>query len=147
MTTSPDCIMNWVISMQDSADYLHIGSMLPGMAYMIWARNAYVGIWLPDEKGFLISRYKAHPTPFLFVEYHWDVGEQLGTVKPLHPLETCPLTLPLRPDYRDDDLNFALCNWLDALEEYHPPLPDWNSVGNRRQSASSFRKRLIRPSD
>ncbi len=142
-----ESVVDWVMSMYDNTDYLHLDSMLSGMAYAIWARNAYVGIWLPDEKGFLISRYKVHPTPFLSIELHWDVGEPLGTAKPLHPLETCPLPLPLRSDYREENLNSALCNWLDTLEEHHPPLPGWNSVSSRRQSASSFCKRLTRPSD
>lgn len=56
--------------MQTSADYLGIEQMQPCMAYAIWARNAYVGVWLPDVQGLLIARYKLHPEPFLFVEYH-----------------------------------------------------------------------------
>lgn len=128
--------------MQDSTDYMHIDSMLPGMAYTIWARNAHVGIWLPNEKGFLISRYKAQPTPFLSVEYHWDVGEPLGTAKPLHPIESCPLPLPPDRAYDYDGRSSVLCTWLDALEECHPPVPGWDSVGDRRHAVISFRKRL-----
>jgi len=131
--------------MQDSTNYLHIDNLIPNMAYTIWARNAYVGIWLPDEKGFLISRYKMHPIPFLSVEYHWDIGEPLGTAKPLRPLEKCPLPLPSLSDYRNDEINSNLCVWLDALEEHNPPLPGWDSVGERRQSNADFLKRLARP--
>lgn len=45
-----------------------MNSLQQGMAYAIWARNAYVGIWMPEEKGFLISRYKLSANPFLFIE-------------------------------------------------------------------------------
>lgn len=141
-----ESVVKWLKSMQDSTDYLHIDRMRPGMAYTLWARNAYVGVWLPEEKGFLISHYKVYPTPFLSVEYHWDVGEPLGTAKPLRPLVKCPLPLPFWSDYRDD-LSSELCGWLDTLEEHNPPLPGWGSVGERRQSAASFRKRRTRPSD
>lgn len=119
--------------MQASADYLGIELMQARMAYAIWARNAYVGIWLPEAQGFLISRYKMHPTPFLFVEHHWDTGEPYGTAKPLRSLEICPL--PPEAAYRDEGQNTVLCAWLDALEERHPPLPGWDSVGERRQGA------------
>jgi|GEM_PF-2354937 hypothetical protein len=143
---SPEMVTNWLLSVQNSTDYLHIDSMIPGMAYAIWSRNAHVGIWLSDEKGFLISRYKVHPIPFLFVEYHWDMDEPLGTAKPLRPLGKCPLPLPSLSDYRNDEINSEVCCWLDALEEHNPPLPGWDSVGERRQSGAEFLKRLARPS-
>ncbi len=127
-------VINWHLAMQDSTDYLHIDSLIPNMAYAIWARNAYVGIWLPEQKGFLISRYKVNPMPFLFVEYHWDIVEPSGTAKPLRPLEKCLLLLPSCSDYRNDEINSELCGWLDALEEHNPPLPGWDSVGKRRQT-------------
>lgn len=130
--------------MQDSIDYVHINSLIPGMAYAIWSRNAYVGIWLPNENGFLISRYKAHPIPFLSIEYHWDIGEPLGTAKPLRPLEECPLPIPSRPDYRNNEVNSELCCWLDAMEEQNPPLLGWDSLVERRQSNAEFHKRLAR---
>ena len=130
--------------MPDSSDYLGIGSMLPGMVYTIWARNAYAGVWLPKEQGFLISRYKAHPTPFLSIEYHWDLGEPLGTAKPLRPLEACPLPLPQDWTFDQDSQNDVLCSWLDALEEDHPPVPGWDSVGDRRRATVAFLERLSR---
>ena len=90
--------------------------MQVGMAYKILARNASVGIWLPEDRGFIISRYKFSTTPFLFIEYHWDTGEPYGTVKPLKLLEICPLLIPPKSAYRDEECNASLCAWLDALE-------------------------------
>ena len=53
--------------------------------YLIDARNANVGIYDEEQKGFVISRHK-FKSNFLFVEYHWDTGEPFGTVKPLKEL-------------------------------------------------------------
>lgn len=133
----------WILHMQTSADYLGIEKMEAGMAYSIWARNAFVGIWLPAEQGFLISRYKLSPTPYLFVEYHWDTGEPLGTVKPLRPLEICPLDLPPETAYHDDRENAALCGWLDDLETRCPPLPlpGWDPVKDRREAGMKWLRR------
>lgn len=130
--------LDWFLHMQASTDYLGIEHLQAGMAYAIWARNAYVGIWLPEKQGFLISRYKASEMPYLFVEYHWDTGGPSGTAKPLRPLESCPF--PLLPQWAccDTGLDAQLCAWLDALEARHPPLSGWDSVGERRQSAASF---------
>ena len=116
--------------MQSSTDYLPISAMQNGIAYAICARNAYVGVWLPARKGFLISRYKFSATPYLFVEYHWDTGEPYGTAKPLRAIESCPLPIVDmdRPTREDGD---ALCAWLDALENAHPPIPGWESVAER----------------
>jgi hypothetical protein len=138
-----EMVTNWCLMMQDSPDYLTIDSIIPGMAYALWARNAYVGIWVSDKQGFLISRYKMRPNPFLFVEYHWDIGEPFGTAKPLRPLEKCPL--PSWSDYPKDEINAELCDWLDELEKQNPPLPGWDSVGERRQSTAQFPKQLARP--
>ena len=141
MDVSDKAILNWVLSMQDSRDYLNIDSLTPNMAYALWARNAYVGIWMPDEKTFLISRYKICSEPYLSVEGHWDIGEPLGTAKPLYPLEKAPLndlSLSSRDDLR---INVQLCAWLEALETKNPPLPGWDSVNERRLAAASFRQR------
>jgi hypothetical protein len=135
MTSEIDPHLDWFLRMQDSADYLDISRMEAGMAYAIWARNAFVGIWLPEKQGFLISRYKMHTKPFLFVEYHWDTGEPLGTAKALRPIEFCPLPLPPDASYHDEMQNAPLCAWLDALETRHPPCTGWDSVGERRRAA------------
>lgn len=126
-------IQVWYLSMRGSTDYLGIEQMQAGMAYSIWARQAFTGIWLPERQGFLITRYKIHPKPYLFVEFHWDTGEPYGTAKPLRPLEICPLPPPPMSAYHDEEQNAPLCAWLDALEQRHPPLPGWDSLSVRRQ--------------
>ncbi|WP_034641160.1 hypothetical protein [Chitinilyticum aquatile] len=134
MKSELDQRMAWYLRMKQSTNYLGIDQMQAGMAYAIWARNAYVGLWLPEERGFLISRYKMYPTPYLFVEYHWETGEPFGTVKPLRPLEICPIPLVPTSAYHEERDNAQLCGWLDALEERHPPLSGWDSISERRQS-------------
>lgn len=134
----------WYRYMQNSADYIGIEDMQTGMAYAIWARNAYVGIWLPHSRGFLISRYKLSPTPYLFVEHHWDIGEPHGTAKPLRQLGICPLPAELGTDDHNHLQRIALCQWLDNLETQHPPIPGWDSVGERRESAAGWANRMDR---
>ena len=56
-----------------------------GWLYHIDARNASIGIFRENEKGFNIARYKIGP-PYLFMEYHWDTGAPHGTVKPIKKL-------------------------------------------------------------
>ena len=133
--------LDWLLRMRTSTEYLGIEPMQENMAYSIYARNAYVGIWLPEVQGFLISRYKMNPVPFLCVEYHWDTGEPYGTAKPLRPLEVCPLPILPEAAYNDRQQNALLCAWLDALEEREPPILGWDSVGERRQAATSWTQR------
>lgn len=138
-------ILDWWGSMQTSTNYLRMEDLKPGMAYSIWARNAYVGVWVPEEQGFLISRYKCSPEPYLFIEYHWDTGEPYGTVKPLRPLEICPLPLPPQSSYLDQNDNEDLCAWLDALETRHPPFAGWDTIKARRESGAIWiRKQEIK---
>lgn len=133
---------DWLRRMETSTVYLSVEHMQEGMAYAIWARNAYVGVWLPEEQGFLISRYKLHPVPYLFVECHWDIGEPIGTAKPLRPLEICPLPLRAESASRDEVKKAALCAWLDALETQYPPCPGWDSVNERRQGTAEWLRRI-----
>lgn len=119
MTKKINTSIEWYMSMRISEDYLRIHQMQPYMTYIIWARNADVGVWLPEKYGFLISRYKINPEPFLFVEYHWDNGEPYGTVKPIQALELCTFFIPDPSDYRDERHNKELCGWLDGLTAKH----------------------------
>ncbi len=136
-----ESIHNWYRKMESSTDYLRMDNLQAGMAYAIWARNAYVGVWMPQDQGFLISRYKLSAKPFLFIEYHWDIGEPHGTAKPLRPLECCPLVLPTEIADRDAEQNQELCAWLDTLETRHPPCPGLDTVEERRQSVASWERR------
>lgn len=63
--------------------------------YIISARNADIGVYITEEKGFKISRYK-FKSNFIDIEYHWDIEPMevlpdpfpklQGTVKPLMKL-------------------------------------------------------------
>lgn len=64
-----------------STDYLGMADLKDQYSYKIFARNAYVGVWMKMEKAFLISRYKFSLQSYMFFEYHWDAGEPFGTVK------------------------------------------------------------------
>lgn len=136
-----DSCNDWCRKMEASTDYLCMENLQAGMAYAIWARNAYVGVWMPQHQGFLISRYKLSLKPFLFIEYHWDIGEPPGTAKPLRPLACCPLVLPSQIADRDAEHNQELCAWLDALETRYPACPGLNTVEERRQAAASWQRR------
>lgn len=71
-------------------NYLHEPDLKKGCLYIIFANNAHLGLWIPESRGFIISRYKFDDN-YLFMEYHWDVGrENFGTVKPFKEIEKSP---------------------------------------------------------
>jgi len=70
-------------------EYLKPKELRNGHLYLISARNARIGIWCKELGGFVISRHKFGDN-FVFVEYHWDLGGQFGTVKPIQHLEKAP---------------------------------------------------------
>ena len=74
-------------------EYIKMEDLKKGYLYHIKARNSYVGIWIPDRKSFLISRWK-FDTNYLFEEYHWDTGEPFGTVRPIEEIEKCDISFP-----------------------------------------------------
>ena len=84
-------LLEIIIGLRETSDYLGIRALKDQHSYKISARNAYAGVWVKREKAFLISRYTIGPRPRLFFEFHWDIGEPLGTVKPFALIEKCPL--------------------------------------------------------
>ena len=38
--------------MEESEDYLKMEGLKDGYGYKIWARNAYVGVWIECKKAF-----------------------------------------------------------------------------------------------
>ncbi len=137
-----DPVLDWFRNMESSADYLAMDALHSGMAYMIWARNAYVGIWMLAEQGFLISSYKMGATPNLALELHWDNGEPLGTAKPLRLLERCPMKLlECYAKEVTGPEKLALCTWLDALETKYPPYPGAETPAIRRDGAIRWQQK------
>ena len=61
----------------------------PFYLYRIRARNAIIGIWIPDGEGFLIRRNKFGDW-HSFIEYHYDTGAPFGTFMPKKELEKTP---------------------------------------------------------
>ena len=131
--------------MQDSDNYLKMEELKDGYGYKICARNAYVGVWIERERGFLISRYKAGPIPRLFVEYHWDTwtpDDPTGTVKPLEVIEQFPFELlDHNHDYTENETTLIL-EYLDNLEEENPIIEGFNYLQDRKMSAIQFGERL-----
>ncbi|TCJ82736.1 hypothetical protein [Cocleimonas flava] len=123
--------------MKSSKNYLKVGELKDFYSYTIWARNAFVGIWVKDENAFLISRYKVGDVPILRWEYHWDIGEPLGTAKPIQIIENCPYELK-----NTDDKAEEICRYLNDLEEKNPVVVGFNTLQDRRIAAIRFKQRL-----
>ena len=69
----------------DKDIYIPMNKCKDGHLYIIKARNADIGVYVADKKGFRISRFKFKDN-FIYMEDHWDTGEPFGTVKPLMKL-------------------------------------------------------------
>lgn len=78
-------------------EYLKIDQLKDDYLYKIIARNANYGIWIPQRKGFIISRIK-FGNNYLFEEYHWDC-EAFATVQPLEEIEKSP--------FKSEDINIV----------------------------------------
>ena len=72
-----------------SDKYIRENCLNKGYLYYINARNAHLGLWIPESRGFVISRFKFEKN-YLFMEYHYDTGEPYGTVKPYFEIEQSP---------------------------------------------------------
>jgi hypothetical protein len=72
----------------DIKDYIKMEDLKSYGLYEIHARNGKYGIWMPDYKGFMISRHKFGHN-FTFVEHHWDC-EAYATAAPLRFIEQSP---------------------------------------------------------
>ena len=126
-------------------DYLKIEELKDGYGYKIYAKNAYVGIWVAKEKYFLISKYKGSLLPRLSYEYHWDHGEHwdhfadpvFGTAKPLEELEKCPFWETI-----DAQKGEVITAYLDSLEKAHSILPGYDTVERRKEDTLKWMGRL-----
>lgn len=93
--------------------YISLNDCIDGHVYRIRARNGGFGIFkrgsgdkfMPGNNSFTLSRWK-FGSNYLFDEYHWDMGEPFGTVKPLEDLGSVP-------EFKDDD---EVLNYLNSLK-------------------------------
>ena len=100
--------------------YLKINELKNGYVYKIQARNAFYGVWIESKKGFVISRWK-FKSNYLFVEYHWDFDDFIGTVKPIKILEKFPFELEkysLEYYPRKDRTQKEVLTYLDNFDDY-----------------------------
>lgn len=89
--------------------YLPVEELKPLYLYKLHARNASYGVWNPERKVFVISRFKFTDN-FLCSEVHWDLDKHHGTAKPLEELEKTPFTL--------QDLNDRIREVKEYLNNY-----------------------------
>lgn len=128
--------------MEKSENYLRIEDLKDNHCYKIYARNAFVGVWMEKDRAFMISRYKVGPNPRLHHENHWDTSEQNGTAKPLELIERCPFELKENYTEYTDIESDEILKYLDNLEENNPIIKGYNSLQKRRLSAINFEQRL-----
>jgi hypothetical protein len=96
-------------------EYLKMDQLQPFNLYRIEARNAAYGIWLPEQKGFAISRNKFGDN-FVFVEYHWDC-EAFATARPIRVIEKSPFTAENFKDGGSDPEILAYLNKFEGTAE------------------------------
>jgi len=95
----------------NASTWLPMDQLEPNRLYWVYARNAYQGIWSPQDRGFCILREK-FGSRYLFTEYHWDTGKPFGTVKPFGLVDgEGPF------DLQDPDGTFARLDLLDRLHD------------------------------
>lgn len=92
---------------------MQIPDMKPNVLYRIRARNAYLGVWIPEKQGFVILRTK-FGSQYPFVEYHWDTGSPFGTVIPQEELADFPV------DVQGD---FDEAKFKEAMKEFYEKYP------------------------
>lgn len=94
-------------------DMIPLADCKPRWLYYIDSRNLAMGVYNPDDKGFIGIRTK-FGSRFLATEYHWDTGEPYGTAIPYAALEQIPDDIEL-----SDFNNKKLWDWmLEAEERY-----------------------------
>lgn len=104
-------------------DYIPLEDCEDGGLYLIFARNASMGIFNKEQDGFVIPRDKFGW--YLFTEYHFDTGPPFGTVKPIIRLED-------PPEFEHD---YETLNWLRTRQDDGVPCNEcgqatsnWNQV-------------------
>lgn len=103
--------------LKETIKYLPVDRLIEGGFYRILARNANVGVWLPQKEGFSIAREKFGEV-YLFTEIHWDVNEFYGTVKPIFRLEDEKLPKINSSDLDSPEELSSLLRVLGELDQY-----------------------------
>ncbi len=110
-------------------EWIKIEDLKGGYLYKIGARNADYGIWIPERKGFAISRVK-FGSNYIFEEYHWDCPA-FATAKPIEEIEKSPFEADVIEilhtesedgktkyfGYRDEDKLLKYLNKFEAREQ------------------------------
>ena len=143
-----DQVLKWFLSMRDSENYLAMEVLQDRHAYTLWAHHAHAGIWIAEESGFLMSRYKLSPVPYLVIDSHWDYDNRTGLVKPLELIGPCSedvitkISVALASRWlMTAEHGAELCAYLDRLEEEHAVVPGVNTVQLRRASSVRWLER------
>lgn len=113
-----------------------------GYLYRINARNAEYGIWIEEDKAFMISRLKFGYN-FLFKEDHWDTGFPYGTVKPIRLMWKPPFKVEkierLNFIAKDDPngkekrkLEKRVLRYLNIFEDREWKQREWLRTGDRK---------------
>lgn len=133
-------------------NYIPINELLDNHAYVIEGRNAFAGVWLANEKSFVIARYKVGPNPYLHFEDHWDHSDpeigSLGTAKPIRYIGNTPDSirpcLTINSSQLNKEQEQQLLAYLQQLELDNPIEDGINTLEKRKSSAISFLKLLRR---
>lgn len=94
----------------------------PGWLYQVIARNADVGIYDLEHKGFKVSRHK-FGSVFIDIELHWHTDSHFGTAKPIREIEEAP---------KFDNDNAMIAYLEQKYEELKArgPIPGWRQSDN-----------------
>lgn len=65
--------------------HIPMGKCTDRKLYVVQARNFHLGVYSEKEHTFYGIRHK-WGMKFVDQEYHWDIGEPYGTVRPIHVL-------------------------------------------------------------
>jgi hypothetical protein len=69
--------------------YIPLTSCKSRGIYMLHSRNLSIGVFNPENNGFIGIREK-FGDKFLFTEFHYDTGAPFGTVRPLKEIGLLP---------------------------------------------------------
>lgn len=69
--------------------YIPLKDCQEGHLYILYARNAALGIFDKETQGFILLRNKMG-REYAFTEAHWDTGRPYGTARPLEDLGEAP---------------------------------------------------------